>query len=445
MPINQDGSCNGLQHYAALGRDIEGARHVNMVVEDEDKPRDLYSKVSDLVADMIEADARNGMSIAKQLNGKISRKVVKQPVMTSVYGVTQYGSIAQVVDQIKDLIQLANTSEYQMYGAYIVSKIFKAKQQLFSNTNLIQQWLKECAIRICHSVRADYYGSDMIKNDKEFGKKFFTSVIWTSPLGSPVVQPYRDPSYLVIKTSLQLLSLINPFEVASINTLKQANGIAPNFIHTLDSTHMILTALKCFEHKISFASVHDSYWTHPADVDSMSSILRNEFVALHSQNWIELLRQEFIQRYDGYLQLVFVRKGTRQYDEVKKYRQKYAAKHKLKNLNHASILRRELALEFKRWKGNSLVVTPSRVLCDLGLTALSGNGSLATDYTDKNICFASPSTDRQEVDGADDQQQNSPKTSFAGLWMFTPIQFPVTPSTGDFDISQVLDNKYFFS
>ena len=31
LPIHQDGSCNGLQHYAALGRDKLGATYVNVV------------------------------------------------------------------------------------------------------------------------------------------------------------------------------------------------------------------------------------------------------------------------------------------------------------------------------------------------------------------------------------------------------------------------------
>ena len=30
LHIHQDGSCNGLQHYAALGRDTEGANQVNL-------------------------------------------------------------------------------------------------------------------------------------------------------------------------------------------------------------------------------------------------------------------------------------------------------------------------------------------------------------------------------------------------------------------------------
>ncbi|GFH30236.1 DNA-directed RNA polymerase, partial [Haematococcus lacustris] len=40
----QDGSCNGLQHYAALARDSRGAAAVNLVPSD--KPQDVYSAVA---------------------------------------------------------------------------------------------------------------------------------------------------------------------------------------------------------------------------------------------------------------------------------------------------------------------------------------------------------------------------------------------------------------
>src|SRR4051794_15739862 len=43
LPIHQDGSCNGLQHYAALGRDYEGAYEVNLVPSEV--PLDVYSSV----------------------------------------------------------------------------------------------------------------------------------------------------------------------------------------------------------------------------------------------------------------------------------------------------------------------------------------------------------------------------------------------------------------
>jgi DNA-directed RNA polymerase len=41
LPVHQDGSCNGLQHYAALGRDAEGGRAVNLLPGNE--PADVYT------------------------------------------------------------------------------------------------------------------------------------------------------------------------------------------------------------------------------------------------------------------------------------------------------------------------------------------------------------------------------------------------------------------
>jgi DNA-directed RNA polymerase len=44
LPIHQDGSCNGFQHYAALGRDQQGAMEVNLLPID--LPADIYSNVA---------------------------------------------------------------------------------------------------------------------------------------------------------------------------------------------------------------------------------------------------------------------------------------------------------------------------------------------------------------------------------------------------------------
>lgn len=41
------GSCNGLQHYAALGLDAKGGAQVNLVPSD--KPQDVYTGVCDIV------------------------------------------------------------------------------------------------------------------------------------------------------------------------------------------------------------------------------------------------------------------------------------------------------------------------------------------------------------------------------------------------------------
>jgi len=100
LPVHQDGSCNGLQHYAALGGDLEGAKQVNL--EPSDRPQDVYSGVAQLVSADMERLAAEGNDIAKSLVGKISRKIVKQTVMTNVYGVTFVGAKAQIYKALKD-------------------------------------------------------------------------------------------------------------------------------------------------------------------------------------------------------------------------------------------------------------------------------------------------------------------------------------------------------
>lgn len=48
-------------------------------------------------------DAQNGLKIAQVLEGFISRKVVKQTVMTVVYGVTRYGGRLQIEKRLKEI------------------------------------------------------------------------------------------------------------------------------------------------------------------------------------------------------------------------------------------------------------------------------------------------------------------------------------------------------
>lgn len=78
LPIHQDGTCNGLQHYAALGGDDQGAKQVNLDVTD--LPSDVYTYVANMVQEQIRKDAEKDHHFAKVLTGKISRKVVKQTV-----------------------------------------------------------------------------------------------------------------------------------------------------------------------------------------------------------------------------------------------------------------------------------------------------------------------------------------------------------------------------
>jgi hypothetical protein len=54
LPCHQDGTCNGLQYYAALGRDLKGGKSVNLC--DNESPQDVYSEVLGVVRDTLQTD-----------------------------------------------------------------------------------------------------------------------------------------------------------------------------------------------------------------------------------------------------------------------------------------------------------------------------------------------------------------------------------------------------
>lgn len=311
LPVHQDGTCNGLQHYAALGGDLIGATQVNLVPGA--RPADIYSEVAKLVKAEIDKDAAIGHPMALRVQNHITRKVVKQPVMTNVYGVTFIGAVEQVKKRIDEILPPTGHAEHsnRQLSIYIVQNIFKVFGDMFSGATKIQFWLAECAGIIASSVspeQIDKAQAAMHTDPKKSTKKkpvspidLQSAVVWTTPLNLPVVQPYRKQGTRVIKTSLQNLSMKVPSTSVAVSKRKQMQGFPPNFVHSLDATHMMLSAKKCDEIGLSFASVHDSFWTHAGDIPKMNMVLRDAFVEMHSENIISRLLEEFKARYKNFL------------------------------------------------------------------------------------------------------------------------------------------------
>ena len=274
LHIHQDGSCNGLQHYAALGRDIEGAEQVNLV--DRDRPGDLYTAVAQNVQQTVDQDALKGHQIAEKLRGKIKRKIVKQTVMTSVYGVTFIGARDQIQRQLKDRAELQD-EDVKPASVYLAKITMKALEDFFQGAQRIKLWLIDCAGLIAKSGHP---------------------VTWITPLGLPVVQPYRKgTNSLFVETYFQRVTFEGNKDGLPISVPKQKSAFPPNFVHSLDSTHLMLTAMACKKLNIEFAAVHDSFWTHACDVDLMNKVLREQFVHLHSQPLLDDLLKNFRHMY----------------------------------------------------------------------------------------------------------------------------------------------------
>ncbi|XP_053713267.1 DNA-directed RNA polymerase, mitochondrial [Synchiropus splendidus] len=274
FPVHQDGSCNGLQHYAALGRDVIGATSVNLVPCDV--PQDVYSGVAQQVEEFRAQDAQTGLRIAQVLEGFISRKVVKQTVMTVVYGVTRYGGRLQIEKRLKEIDEFPKEFVWDA-SHYLVRLVFSSLKSMFKGTREIQDWLTESARLISKSGH---------------------TVEWVTPLGLPIIQPYHRARNQVLKSNMQHINLqITHDTKERPDTVKQKNAFPPNFIHSLDSTHMMLTALHCYSFGLTFVSVHDCFWTHALTVDTMNKVCREQFVALHSQPILQELSNFLLHKY----------------------------------------------------------------------------------------------------------------------------------------------------
>ncbi|KAM3619449.1 uncharacterized protein V6R79_008325 [Siganus canaliculatus] len=274
FPVHQDGSCNGLQHYAALGRDVIGATSVNLMPCE--LPQDVYSGVAQQVEEFRARDAENGMKIAQVLEGFISRKVVKQTVMTVVYGVTRYGGRLQIEKRLKEIDEFPKEHVWDA-SHYLVRLVFSGLKEMFTGTREIQDWLTESARLISKSGH---------------------TVEWVTPLGLPIIQPYHRVRNQVLKSTMQHINLqISHDTKERPDTVKQKNAFPPNFIHSLDSTHMMLTALHCYSAGLTFVSVHDCFWTHALTVDTMNKVCREQFVALHNEPILQELSDFLLQKY----------------------------------------------------------------------------------------------------------------------------------------------------
>jgi DNA-directed RNA polymerase len=191
--------------------------------------------------------------------------------MTTVYNVTFYGAKLQIQRQLETLPDLPKEKIVEASG-YIADKTFASIKQLFKSARSIQDWLSESA-----------YLASRVNN---------AAVTWRTPLGLTVVQPYFA-CYLPDKHNERRAKPNQNLP----NYVKQRNAFPPNYIHSLDSCHMMLTSLYCEKANVTFVSVHDCFWTHACTVDTMNRICREQFVALHSLPLLQGLSEEFMKSY----------------------------------------------------------------------------------------------------------------------------------------------------
>lgn len=289
LPTQWDGSANGLQHYTAMGRDAVAAPLVNLTPGDE--PGNVYQAVADIIRPTLDRDARQSdhvlrysvwekdgkrviekpvREIAAALLDVLSGKLVKHPVMTSVYGVTSAGAREQILAKFAEM-GYDRQARYEG-AAYLSRVVLDGIGELCSAASKIMGWITDCARAIA-------------KENKP--------VCWTSPIGLPVLQPYRRYGRFYVETLAGRVWKMHVTADAPIAVGKQTDGAAPNFVHSVDASHAMMTGLRARRNGIDTLFNHDSDWTHAADKERLDRIIRKTFVELHSEPLLERLHAEF--------------------------------------------------------------------------------------------------------------------------------------------------------
>ena len=280
LPVTVDGSCNGLQHFSAMLRDDIGGAATNLI--NHEQPEDIY--------EIVRREAENGMVLDNNpefniwgSGGCLSRALVKRPVMTTPYGATLYGMRDQIHEELKKQLDkgvvfpgIDSSSDMWPHCKYLAFHIYEAIGRVVISSRLGMKWLQDVA---------------------KASNKLKRPIYWTLPTGFVVKQKYIRSIVKEIKTIIngRMASLYaGSSDAEKMHSFRQVNGIAPNFVHSLDACHLMKTIVSARDnHGIeSYAVVHDSFGTHACDIEQLGTVLRETFVEIYKEDILKKFMEE---------------------------------------------------------------------------------------------------------------------------------------------------------
>ena len=275
LPVSVDQTCSGLQHYAALLRDPISGASTNL--GSSDSPRDIYSDVASAVTKKIERSVASDQMARLWISYGVERSTIKRIVMTTPYGSKKYSHRTFIVDDINKRGDHPFEDKTPEAAQWLANVVWETIGEVIVAARLGMDWLREAA-------------KIVVKGGK--------SLKWVTPIGFPVEQLYESMMSKQIRLSLgDGSSCKSTLRVPANNTpdkIRQVNGIAPNVIHSLDATVLIIAVVKAKEIGLNnIGVVHDSFSTHACNVDALGTVVREAFVEVYKEPVLDNLRQQF--------------------------------------------------------------------------------------------------------------------------------------------------------
>ena len=286
LPVMMDATNNGLQILSMLMRCPVGCKSTNVIYDGGDKPADIYVEAQKIAESYLKADAKDNHRFARLwLDYGINRGCLKRPVMCKPYGLSRYSNRQYVADWFDDKIHGESQpspfkpEDYYKAVHYLSEIVWKSIEDLLDLPKKCMKWFQ-----------------DVAKVVSEAGRY----IHWVSPSGFPVKQDYKKLKGSEVRTwiSGKVVSVCFNENLDKISPQKMSNGVAPNTVHSLDSTLLHLTTVAACKEKgiYDFSMIHDSYGTHSTKAQDLADTIRDEAVKMFNKDllkdWLDQLKKQ---------------------------------------------------------------------------------------------------------------------------------------------------------
>ena len=290
LPVFLDATCSGIQHLAALIQDYELGSRVNLIPQqDHESVGDVYeglvgginAKINNY-SDGKEMSDENACWYEQLKQVKLTRSILKQPIMTKTYNVTNYG----IAKQLESHFEIEKKTIVGKNGKLVEMIYYKVPSHdggyvLLSKSHLfvIAQIINEEVFIAFPPLQIIY---DYLLNIAKILIKFNLKITWSTPARLIHTQNYIKSVEHKVRIPLgeKFKTLVlRKIQEGVTDNLKQRSAIIPNIIHSLDAAHLINIINNA--NKDGFKpviSVHDCFGTHPNKMFELSQRIKRAII-----------------------------------------------------------------------------------------------------------------------------------------------------------------------
>ena len=252
-----DGSCNGLQHGAALTGNRKTAKLTNCCASTRDKePEDAYIDAQNNTITNLTGDARlQAFALAA------GRKPFKYPVMVTSYGAGKTTCYTAFLKHLTKNQRDAIASDYEVMSEAVAKGIATTAGPL---VNLNRKMKKA-------TEKVQALGTITMQ--------------WETSDGCIINQDARTKD----KDKMNFVGF-GKYQTRTDGTCPDAqiSSIGPNFVHSMDASHIRAVTLGT---KCDLALIHDSIGCHAGAFWHVAKVIRKTFADVHAFDWLGSFNQ----------------------------------------------------------------------------------------------------------------------------------------------------------